>query len=48
MRNRILTNRKNNFINLCSFETAVTDHLHLIYTILDTIFANTQSIFKRK
>ena len=41
----ILTNRKNTFINSCSYETAVNDNDHLICTILDTIFPKTLYLF---
>ena len=34
----ILTNRKYFFKNTCSFETGLSDHHHLIYSVMKTTF----------
>ena len=34
----ILTNRKYSFKNTCSFETGLSDHHHLIYSVMKTTF----------
>ena len=34
----ILTNRKYSFKNTCSFETELSDHHHLIYSVIKTTF----------
>ena len=34
----ILTNRKHSFKNTCSFETGLSDHHHLIYSVIKTTF----------
>ena len=39
----ILTNRKYCFINTSSFETCISDHHHLIYSMLETSFEKEES-----